>query len=308
MPVELRPLGVGEIFDRAVTLYVRNFAPFAIIAAIVTIPSAVFKFWLARAEMSSWQSMIDVFSGKHPNDPAIAPGAIGGYYASAAIQVVLMAFMYVAVAAIVGQLYEKRAANWREAFRMVLARFGTVFGSAIGQILALVIYIAAGSTGFFLLVFFSAMLLRLSAPLGIAAIVLTVLFGLAMFCGVLLCYLWTAFIFDAIGVERLRFVQAGAISWERIFNLRELWKALVIGFAIAAVQIGIMIVLVAAASLIVGVFKTALLLPVIESVVQAVSGSFLGVLVAVYYFDVRIRTEGLDMQADLDRLELQPQS
>lgn len=308
MPVELRPLGVGEIFDRAVTLYVRNFAPFAIIAAFITIPSAAFKFWLARAEMSSWQNMIDVLSGKSPNTAAITPGAIGGYYAAAAIQIVLMAFMYVAVAAIVGQLYERRAANWREAGAMVLRRFGTVLGSALGQILSLIVYVIACSTGFFFLAFMSAMLLRVNVPLGIAAIVVTALLGLAMFCGGLLCYLWTAFIFDAVGVERLRFVQAGAVSWERILNRRELWKALLIALAIVAVQIGIMVVLMAAASLVVGVFKTALLLPIIESIVQAVSGSFLGVLVAVYYFDVRIRTEGLDMQADLDRLELQPQS
>ena len=35
LAMELRPLGFGEIFDRAVTLYIRNFVPFAAIVMVV---------------------------------------------------------------------------------------------------------------------------------------------------------------------------------------------------------------------------------------------------------------------------------
>jgi hypothetical protein len=41
----------------------------------------------------------------------------------------------------------------------------------------------------------------------------------------------------------------------------------------------------------------------ITAVISLVTYSFLGILLAVYYFDVRVRREGLDMQAQMERLE-----
>ena len=38
--MELRPLGFGEIFDRAVTLYIRNFVAFAGIVLVMIVPFA----------------------------------------------------------------------------------------------------------------------------------------------------------------------------------------------------------------------------------------------------------------------------
>ncbi|HEY9180348.1 MAG TPA: hypothetical protein VIO32_06480, partial [Candidatus Baltobacteraceae bacterium] len=41
----LRPLTMGEIFDRAITLYVRNFVPFSLIVLVVVVPSAVMQYF-----------------------------------------------------------------------------------------------------------------------------------------------------------------------------------------------------------------------------------------------------------------------
>jgi hypothetical protein len=44
--VELRPLSIGEIFDRAVTLYVRNFVLFSLMMLTFIIPSAIGQYML----------------------------------------------------------------------------------------------------------------------------------------------------------------------------------------------------------------------------------------------------------------------
>jgi energy-converting hydrogenase Eha subunit C len=43
----------------------------------------------------------------------------------------------------------------------------------------------------------------------------------------------------------------------------------------------------------------------VSAVISIVTTGFIGVLLAVYYFDVRIRREGLDMQSAIDRLQAQ---
>ena len=42
--LDLRPLGLGEILDRAVTLFVRRFAVLMLILALVAIPVAVVQY------------------------------------------------------------------------------------------------------------------------------------------------------------------------------------------------------------------------------------------------------------------------
>ena len=41
----------------------------------------------------------------------------------------------------------------------------------------------------------------------------------------------------------------------------------------------------------------------VASCISLVTTSFFGILLAVYYFDVRVRREGLDMQAQIDVLQ-----
>jgi NhaP-type Na+/H+ or K+/H+ antiporter len=44
----------------------------------------------------------------------------------------------------------------------------------------------------------------------------------------------------------------------------------------------------------------------VSALLSLVSTALLGVLLAVYYFDVRVRREGLDMQAELEGLVIAP--
>ena len=61
--MELRPLGFGEIFDRAITLYIRNFLPFAGIVAVVVLPIAVLQYFIDTSSMTQFdQAMKKILS------------------------------------------------------------------------------------------------------------------------------------------------------------------------------------------------------------------------------------------------------
>ena len=58
--MELRPLGFGEIFDRAITLYIRNFLPFAGIVAVVVLPIAVLQYFIDTSSMTQFDQAMKI--------------------------------------------------------------------------------------------------------------------------------------------------------------------------------------------------------------------------------------------------------
>src|SRR5579863_9849564 len=74
--MELRPLGFGEIFDRAITLYIRNFIPFAAIVGVLILPSAVLGYLLDRAQQPEFDAFWHAL--QHPGAPVDpVPSAFG---------------------------------------------------------------------------------------------------------------------------------------------------------------------------------------------------------------------------------------
>jgi hypothetical protein len=308
MPVELRPLGVGEIFDRAVTLYVRNFAAFAIMAAFVAVPVAVGRYFLTRAQEGYWAQILETIQHPQPHAQVSVMQGIGPTYALIGGELLLAGFMYTAIAVAVARLYGHGIPDWREAYKVTLQRTGAVLSAEVAQIAVFVCGIAGGIGALALMGAVSILLLRAFAPLGVLSIIITILCAIALFCVLLLSMLCISFTLSAIGVEHLRFMQAAISAYERIFNVREIWKALVICLALIAIQIAAAIAGAITGSLTIGLLHAPALEAAIAGVISLISTGFTGVLIAVYYFDVRIRGEGLDMQAELDRLELQPQA
>jgi hypothetical protein len=63
-----------------------------------------------------------------------------------------------------------------------------------------------------------------------------------------------------------------------------------------------MVVSMAVSGIVLGIVHVAALNSIAQGIVTLISTAFLGLLIAVYYFDVRVRREGLDMQAEIERL------
>ena len=66
--MELRPLGFGEIFDRAITLYIRNFVPFALIVGVMIVPLAVLQYFVDASSIPQFDAMMKILThpGKAP--------------------------------------------------------------------------------------------------------------------------------------------------------------------------------------------------------------------------------------------------
>ena len=307
MSVDLRPLGVGEIFDRAVTLYVRNFALFTIIAAFVVVPLTIVRYFFAMSQTGAWAQLLEQM--KHPEKHAPASAGFSPWlFVFVFVAFILTPFMYVAVASAIGRLYSGEAAKWQDAYGVSLRHAGGIIGSAIAQVVILFCVLVAGGIALGLLMVISAIAVRDMVGVGVVLVIFTIVCGIALFAGIMLCYLATAIAYDAIGVEGTPFLRAIGSGFARIFNRREIGKALLICLAFIAIEIGLMIVSVGIASIGEAVLRQPLLESVVQGVLSLFVTGFIGVLLAVYYFDVRIRSEGLDLQAELDRLQAQPQA
>ena len=84
--MELRPLGFGEIFDRAVTLYIRNFVPFAAIVMVLVLPLAILQYYLDRAAQPQFDAILKILT----NPGHTAPPNIPNMYESPATIVLMV--------------------------------------------------------------------------------------------------------------------------------------------------------------------------------------------------------------------------
>ena len=306
--MELRPLGFGEIFDRAITLYIRNFIPFAAIVAVLMIPSAILQYLIDRAYQPEYDAIWHIM--QHPNGKP--PDTVPAAFASPAFWIALMTlliFTYAvwpfalnAVAVGVARLYRSMPVVFRACYEVALRRWSQTIGMILMDFVVFVAWYVAAVLVIVAVVFAVVALGAVAPQAGFV-------FGLAAgFIGVLLLLptvapLFVALTFSmyAVVIEDRGVMESLSLGFQRVFNRREFWRAVL--FAVAA---GATVV---AGSTLLGVFGIvfALLhLPGVEAIVQALGNAVLTpfgvVLMAVYYFDVRIRREAFDLEATLDGL------
>jgi hypothetical protein len=298
-PASLRPLSLGEIFDRAITLYVRNAVLFTLIALVVVLPITIINYFVTMQNSATFAQILDQI--QHPGKTvavADSNAAMGLTFLMLGIAIVLGAFVIVAIAAAVGELYRTGRADFGSAYAYALRRTGAILAVLFGEIVAIIVMVFAGAFAMGIVFVAAFLLVRVSAVLGVVAFIASAIVALVWFLAMLLCYLAFAFAFNALGIERAGAGAAIGRGFSRIFNRRELLRAGLICLALMAIYFGLTIVSLTVAA----VFESMHLHIVnvlISAVISLFTTSFLGVLLAVYYFDVRVRREGLDMQAQI---------
>ena len=303
-PVLLRPLGIGEIFDRAVTIYVRNFLLFAMISAFVVVPISIVNYFATDRQSGAYAQILDQIQHPARSTSQVPTLPFSPWFGILiGVSLLLTPFMYVAMAAALGRIYSGAPGDWRSAYRTALRHAGGVIMTTVVQMFILAGAAFVGVFALSLSLVAAFLLIRFAPVLGVIAIILSALLFLAYIVALMLCYLAMALAFDAIGIEEASFGAAISRSFARVFNRVELGKATLVCLAFAAVQIGLLVVSVAGAALIEAVVHQTALQALFSGVVTLISTGFIGVLIAVYYFDVRVRREGLDMQAAIDQLQ-----
>lgn len=303
--MDLRPLGFGEIFDRAITLYVRNFWPFVAIVLVLIVPIAAMELALGSAQSKEMNEALRVWT-----HPTAAPPKLTDLFSSgevtAIVAIVLLTFaiwpfVFGSVAVGVARLYRGRNVEFAACYRSVLPRWGPLlltllaaFGVLVGWYVAFVLVVLAITLA-------SAALSAVSIPLGIVAFVVALIVVLLSFLLLAPLLIALSFAMNAVVIENSSAAAAIGLGFRRIFNAREFWRSILFALAAFAVAFGGSLVVSAVAFA--ALLAHAVILEVaLASLLRAAIEPFSIVLIAVYYFDVRIRQEGYDLEAELERM------
>lgn len=303
-PLQLRPLGLGEILDRAITLFVRNFPTFALIGLAYVIPLMIMQYFATASSAASFAQLLEQI--QHPGRvPAAGMSAFPWNWiiASFAFTLVCSPFVNVAYASAVARAYRGSTLDWRECYATGLRRAGSILLNTFLS-LVLFIFVTFGAAVIFGIFFgVLAVTVRGAPVLGVVLAVIAIA-GTLAFCFLLgVLYLALAFSIYGIAIEDLRLHEALSRGFARIFTRTEIGKALLICLAFFAVYLGNFLVSAGLSLLLNGVVRVHLLDTVAQGILDLCFFGFLATLLAVYYFDVRVRREGLDIQRVLDDLD-----
>lgn len=317
-PAVLRPLGVGEIIDRALTLYVRNVVLFtATVLVVIFIPLGAAQYLLFADQGSQIQALIHVF--QHPGVP-LPPSAAWPFAATATLPALVVGiamlvaaaflapFANNAVAVNVASLYAGRRPSIGASLAVVFARWVPLVGLILLEILIVVAaYIAltlllvgivfgiiAASiavAGVARSVLIAVLVALVSLALAVTFVALALLFVIAL-----------AFAGYAVVIEKKGATAALGSGFGRVFNRKEWGKAAVIGLVAILLSLGVSGVSAAGGLALAFVPGSHVLETIWNTLVAAVSASVQTVFYAVYYYDVRIRREGFDLEVALERL------
>ncbi|HEY9084587.1 MAG TPA: hypothetical protein VIN40_01395 [Candidatus Tyrphobacter sp.] len=316
-PVLLRPLGVGEIIDRALSLYVRNFVVFtATVLVVILVPFGIGEYLLAGNESGQFAAIFQVL--QHPGTPPPASATwpfgttplalVGLAIGMFVIGGVLTIFAYNAVAVNVAALYTGRRPSIEGSLRAAFARWRPLIA-----LLLLEIAVGIGAyVALVLLVFgvvFAVTIAGASFPgagRSIFTVVLLVLLALVLFLALfvvaMLVVVALAFAGYAVVVERKGAIEALGSGFGRIFNRKEWGKAFLITLVAILVSVGISSISGAGDFVLIFVPGGHVLEAIWSTLFSAISASVQTVFYAVYYYDVRIRREGFDLEVALARL------
>jgi hypothetical protein len=308
--MELRPLGFGEIFDRAVTLYVRNLVPFATIVVVFVLPISILQYLLDLGAQPEFSAIVQIL--RHParaqtqHIPTIfeSPGLIAVFIAILFFTYLLWPFALNAVAVGVAALYRNRPVVFRTCYEIVLRRWLQIVGLILLDLVVALVWYVATVLLVVVLVVVAILLGKVSAAptlwfwFGFTGAILVFIVSIP-----LLAPLYVALTFSmySVVIEERGVLESLSLGFARIFNRAEFWRALLFAVAAAATLFG--------GSAMFGVLSIAAafahlpaLQAIIDGLARAVITPFAVVLLAVYYFDVRIRREGFDLEASLERL------
>ncbi len=306
--MELRPLGFGEIFDRAVTLYVRNFVPFAAIVLVFVVPLSFLQYFIDRGSQPQLEAIIRVLQhpGRPPAQPVPtifdSPSATALLVATAFLSYALWPFVMNAVAVGVARLYRDRPVEFGACYQAVFRRWLQIAGLIGIEFLVLLGWYAATFVIAFAVVFvivtLAAGLHGLFLAFGLIGM-LFVLFAMLPLLAPLALAL--AFAMYSAVIEERAVVASLLLGFSRVFNRSEFWRALLFAIAVFAIILGAS-AMFGGLALFAGIAHLPALQTIIQALPSAVITPFAVVLLAVYYFDVRIRREAFDLQASLERL------
>ncbi len=304
--VSLRPLGIGEVLDRAVTLCVKFFVPLLVVYVVFAVPYGIVAFYGAHDYTQMVTALGDAMrtSAGHPaRSPADLQRELAGIHGGPSLVLLGIAAFFVAPlaqAALIEMIsadYLGRPTSFAQAYGAALARWLPLVGiNLLFAVLGVFAYLAAIVVGLFLGVAV-AIVAHFVVGLGIALGVifgLTYLLALLAF-GVLAVLTWYLS-YMACVVEKMPSAGAFTTAVRRVFRSLDIRRSLLFGFAFLAIVFGIALLSLAGTVGIAELVHSDVVVSLFQIVLSIVSSIFSLAVLCVFYFDLRVREEGLDLQ------------
>jgi hypothetical protein len=309
--LNLRPLSLGEVFDRAFHLYFKHLAAFTALIAVVVVPMAILSYFQSRDIIDFYVNFFQQMM-QHPNKPP-DPKSFESLQQSGPLTgaVYLFAFFAVPVAqaaivSAVSKAYLGLRFDFRDSYRFALSRWLAIlilvviwvcFAVAAAIVLMVIAFFFFFTVGF-------ALTRAAGGPNPLFAGSATIFFlsGLILGLGVgAMLYVAYALSFIAVVVERVDPLTAFASGFRRIFFSNEVWRSFAIALALFTITLGAELVMVGAGLLGVLLLKTPALYAISVGLLSLFVTPFALVTAAVFYYDIRIRHEGYDLQMMAER-------
>lgn len=312
----LRPLGIGEILDRAVNLCVRHFVNLGLIYLVFLIPLAVVQFLGSGDNAALMQTLTDALKPGHTGGNAELLRRLGQSNGSSVNPWTLLLFVIAifvsplpaaALIAAVAAVYLGRPTSFALAYRAGFARWGHFLGVLLmyffaGSFLYLVTVIAIVAVFFAVVVLYS-----LQSTVGIVVGVVLGIAVLALVIGIAtLATLAAQMSFLACVIERVNFVMAFTSGIRRVFAGIGVRRSLPVGLAFFAIQTGLALVALAGQVLLTGFLRSAVAGIAYAAIVAVITATFSTAFLVIFYYDLRVREEGLDLQILAQSVSLEP--
>ena len=297
-----RPLDLGEIVDRAVTLSVRQFPKLLALVAIVALPLAILQSFGVNP-LNSYISAIQAGAKGSPADigKILAAGPTARPFDYLVLLIALLigplisGAMTIAIARSLAGDKLTIASSYAPALRRwpsMLA--GLVLWMLVAVAGMLVIGLAIGAAAFLIV-------RKTGGVPSIATVIpLVAIFGVGMLVSVpVFAVMYVLAILTSTGImleTKNPFVAFGR-SFARVFARREFLRAMVVAFAIVASTLVVSLHGALVGGVAFALTKWYPVYIILAQLFNAVSSIFATAVFTVYYFDVRLRREGSDLLA-----------
>jgi hypothetical protein len=302
---ELRPLGAGEILDRAVTLFVRRFVPIVAVLAIAIVPLMLTEALIAPGSARMFADLGRVLmSTRGGADSAAAAAALtrdqagmGQYAIVVLLSLVVRLLMWSAILVVASAAYAGATTPFGTAYRLALRCWpGQVVVAVTFGIIASVLFVPV-------VIAYAIALAGVVGLIALHAEVIAAIFGIVAAIVVLGAFLllgaWVYMTYQlasaAVVIESMNPIAAVTAALRRSFARQTWWRTIVAGLIVLAVTQGAALVFAALGILVATLAHMEQLSFVILGVGTIVVEGVLAVFVVVFSTDVRVRREGLDL-------------
>jgi hypothetical protein len=302
---DLRPLGAGELLDRAVTLYVRRFVVIVAVLAIVIVPILLLDVVVSPGSLRVTDDLMGLLqAGGNVAKVKAATAAItrdsrwtGPALTLSVGSVFVRVLMWNALLCVIASAYSGVHTGLPQAYRLAVRRW-------LPQLVVMMVWVVLGIIAAVPLLLLYVLIILAVVGVSFAHVtVLTVILGLVLGLGYLALavtvFAWIMMTYElatvAVVTETGNPVTAVETALRRGFARTTRWRTVVAGLVLIAVLYGGSIPAAAIGAVAAALAHQPLLTVAVSGVASIVLEGLIAAFVVVFATDVRVRREGLDL-------------